>query len=50
MRENRITVEKDINNILPFLDINICEQNNGSSSFKVFRRQTSDNRYLDYHS
>ena len=46
----QFTVEKELDNILPFSDINICKQNNGSLSFKAFRKQTSDVRYLDYHS
>ena len=46
----QFTVEKEVDNTLPFLDINICKQSNGSLAFKVFRKQTSNDRYLDYHS
>ena len=46
----QFTVEKEVDNILQFLNINICKQNNGSLSFKIFRKQTSNDRYLDYHS
>ena len=46
----QFTVEKEQESQLPFLDVNIIRQSNGYMKFKVYRKPTSTDRYLDYNS
>ena len=44
------TVEKEIDKSIPFLDILITKDNDGQLNFQVYRKSTSNDRYLDYNS
>ena len=46
----QFTIEKEENGKLPFLDTTIIRNDNGSLYFKVYRKPTSNDRYLDYKS
>ena len=42
----QFTAELEVDKALPFLDINIMKQNDGSLQFSVHRKLTSNDRYL----
>ena len=44
------TVERENNGTLPFLDIKIEKQLDGKLQFSVYRKPTSNDRYLDFNS
>ena len=46
----QFTVELENDNCLSFLDIKILKQLNGRLKFKVYRKPSSNDRYLDYSS
>ena len=46
----QFTIEKENNNQLPFLDVNIIRLPDGKVKFKVYRKPTATGRYLDYNS
>ena len=44
----KFTVEREANNSTSFLDVKIMRQINGELKFKVHRKPTSNDRYLDF--
>ena len=46
----QFTVEKEVNNEINFLDIFMKRAPNGQLNFKVFRKSTHTDKYLDYNS
>ena len=46
----QFTVEKEIDKCISFLDIMITKDNDGKLNFQVYRKSTSNDRYLDYNS
>ena len=46
----QFTCEKEQNNQLAYLDMNIQKQDNGTLSFSIYRKPTHTDRYLDYYS
>ena len=46
----KFTIEKEENNQLPFLDIKIHRENNGSLSTTIYRKPTHTNQYLNFNS
>lgn len=46
----QFTVEKEQNNALPFLDLQIIRKNDGSLTFTVYRKPTHTENYLKFDS
>ena len=49
-RHIQFTVETEENGCLPYLDLKISRNSNGSLSFDVYRKPTHTNDYLKYNS
>jgi hypothetical protein len=46
----QFTYETEVNNSLPFLDLNINKKGNGSLTFSVYRKASNTNQYLNFRS
>ena len=46
----KFTIEKEINNSIPFLDVNIIKENDDVMEFDVYRKSTNAENYIHYFS
>ena len=46
----QVTVERETNRKISFLDVTVCRQDNDRLSTKVYRKPTHTERYLSFHS